>query len=297
MDDAGFNPYASWLGIEPHECPPSYYRLLEIASFESRLEVIAQAAQNQISFVESKTSGTYEAHARKLLAELTLARNCLLNPAARQAYDSSLRSRTLGGVRPPWPAPNTRPAAAAPQPLSYQPVLPPAAAYQPYPPAASQPAGLVLPRPQLPLPAVAVAAVNRPLAPAAEREATLPNMRPSATSSSHQSSRKGKPASYPLFMLVSIVCGGITGISIALVIANSVNTWRQEQRHQEQRQQEAAEQEERAAAARARTKRKVIIRPSANPHAPQGTKNAGTPTAPDHLRVETGSVSPSRNPE
>ena len=291
MDDAGFNPYASWLGIQPHECPPTYYRILEIAAFESRLDVIAQAAQNQISFVESKTSGAYEAHARKLLAELTLARNCLLNPAARQAYDSSLRSRSVGSVRPPWPAPNTRPAASAPQPFQHQPLLPPAAAYQSVSP---QPTPFEIPSPAMPAPAATVAAVGRPLVSAVrgEVEIELPSVRSSATSSSHQAPRKGKPASCPLFMLISIICGGITGISIALVIANSVNTWRQEQY-----QQEAAEQEAQAAAARARTKRKVIIRPSANPRAPQGTKNATTTTAPDYLRVETGSVSPSRNPE
>src|SRR5262245_57080351 len=89
--DTAFDPYAAWLGIEAAQRPPTYYQLLEIEPSESRAEVIADAAKRQIEFVETKKSGVYEGSALRLLDELAAARNCLLNPAARLAYDAALR--------------------------------------------------------------------------------------------------------------------------------------------------------------------------------------------------------------
>ena len=39
-----FDPYREWLGIEPHEQPADFYRLIGIARFEADLGRIAAAA-------------------------------------------------------------------------------------------------------------------------------------------------------------------------------------------------------------------------------------------------------------
>lgn len=44
-----FDPYHKWLGIPPHEQPPSHYRLLRIAPFESDAEVIENAYKKEMA--------------------------------------------------------------------------------------------------------------------------------------------------------------------------------------------------------------------------------------------------------
>ncbi len=56
---AGFDPYRKWLGIPPAEQPPNHYRLLGIGLFESDAEVIASAADRQMSHVRNFQSGGF----------------------------------------------------------------------------------------------------------------------------------------------------------------------------------------------------------------------------------------------
>ena len=79
-----FDPYRKWLGIPPAEQPANHYRLLGIALFEDDPDVIAYAADRQMSHVRKFQSGQHGAHAQKLLSELANARRCLLADEERK---------------------------------------------------------------------------------------------------------------------------------------------------------------------------------------------------------------------
>ena len=83
----GFDPYRKWLGIPSHEQPPNHYRLLGIGLFESDPDVIASAADRQMSHVRSFLSGQYAGMAQFVLNELAAARMCLLDPQQKAQYD------------------------------------------------------------------------------------------------------------------------------------------------------------------------------------------------------------------
>lgn len=107
--DEPFDPYYVWLGIPPHEQPPHHYRLLGVALFEPRSDVIQLAAQKQIAHVKSFVVGDYAEISRRLLTELTQAKLCLLNPSKRAKYDAQLRAQ-LGAMPAAMPAaPSTLP--------------------------------------------------------------------------------------------------------------------------------------------------------------------------------------------
>lgn len=93
-----FDPYFEWLGIPPSEQPPDHYRLLGIERFEHDPNVVAAAADRQIAFVVGLQKGERAGLARGLVNELSAARSCLLNPAAKAEYDSALRSRLPAGA-------------------------------------------------------------------------------------------------------------------------------------------------------------------------------------------------------
>jgi hypothetical protein len=52
-----FDPYLSWLGIRAAERPPNHYRLLGIELFERDSDVIATAADRQMTHIRSFQSG------------------------------------------------------------------------------------------------------------------------------------------------------------------------------------------------------------------------------------------------
>ena len=92
----GFDPYRKWLGIPAHEQPPNHYRLLGVGLFESDPDVIAGAADRQMSHVRSFLSGQYAGMSQYVLNELAAARMCLLDPQQK-------RNTTSGCSRPcPW---------------------------------------------------------------------------------------------------------------------------------------------------------------------------------------------------
>lgn len=87
--------YYRWLGIPPEEQPPSHYRLLGLPLFEEDLEVIANCADRQRSFVKRQSANVkkFEAVGQKILNEIEAARICLMTPEKRQAYNAKLRSQ------------------------------------------------------------------------------------------------------------------------------------------------------------------------------------------------------------
>jgi hypothetical protein len=88
---APFDPYHRWLGIPPTEQPPTYYRLLGLALFESEPEVIRDAAEQRIAHVRNYQLGQYSALSQQILNELAGAKACLLDAASKAEYDKSLQ--------------------------------------------------------------------------------------------------------------------------------------------------------------------------------------------------------------
>ncbi|HJN67686.1 MAG TPA: hypothetical protein QF761_15880, partial [Pirellulales bacterium] len=87
-----FDPYHHWLGIPREEQPANHYRLLGVTLFETNRDVIAAAANRQMSYLQELASGPDVAEAQKLLSEISQARVCLLNAKRKAAYDEQLRS-------------------------------------------------------------------------------------------------------------------------------------------------------------------------------------------------------------
>jgi len=90
MSQPPFDPYCEWLGIEPHDQPADFYRLLGVARFEADLLRIAQAADERMTYVRSFQTGPRGPATQKLLNELAAARVCLLDPRSKVEYDAAL---------------------------------------------------------------------------------------------------------------------------------------------------------------------------------------------------------------
>ncbi len=88
-----FDPYYKWLGISPKDQPPHHYRLLAIDVFESDPDVIAAAADKQMTFIRSFQAGQNSQLSQRILNEIAAARICLLNAAKKNEYDRGLRAR------------------------------------------------------------------------------------------------------------------------------------------------------------------------------------------------------------
>ncbi len=85
------DPHYEWLGIPPRDQPANHYRLLGLEAFEENRDVIAAAADRQMSFVKSYQCGEDSELSQEVLNELSAARLCLLNPQKKAAYDDELR--------------------------------------------------------------------------------------------------------------------------------------------------------------------------------------------------------------
>ncbi|MBN1590307.1 MAG: WD40 repeat domain-containing protein [Pirellulales bacterium] len=94
-----FDPYYQWLGIPPDEQPPDHYRLLGVRCFEDSADVIETAVDRQMVHLRTFQIGPRSALSEKLLSELTVARQCLLDPTRKAAYDEQLRRQR--GEEPP----------------------------------------------------------------------------------------------------------------------------------------------------------------------------------------------------
>lgn len=86
---AGIDPYHKWLGIPPHEQPPTYYRLLGIDRFESDPEVIQAAADRQMAHVRTYQGGEHAVLSQRLLNEIASAKLCLIDGGRRASYDAA----------------------------------------------------------------------------------------------------------------------------------------------------------------------------------------------------------------
>ena len=105
---SSFDPYHAWLGIEPHEQPADYYRLLGVPRLEPDAGRIARAADERMALVRSYQVGPRGKHTQKLLNELSAARVCLLTAGSRQQYDSAL-ARHLQVPPSPYASPVAMP--------------------------------------------------------------------------------------------------------------------------------------------------------------------------------------------
>jgi len=85
-----FDAYESWLGIPPEEQPPDHYRLLGVPRFEKRREAIEAAVDERLGSLHAFRSGEHAELCGHLIAEITAAKACLLNPNRRAAYDRGL---------------------------------------------------------------------------------------------------------------------------------------------------------------------------------------------------------------
>lgn len=155
-----FDPYHAWLGIPPKEQPPDHYRILGLVRFESDPDVISSAADRQMAHVR-QAGRQHEREQAAMLNRLSTARVCLLDPAARDRYDRTLRARSrieqadreaLISPRPPMPGPTRLDSGKPPVVRSGLPALPP-----PLP----EFGGICVPRPAPHIPTDGRPAVNR----------------------------------------------------------------------------------------------------------------------------------------
>jgi len=134
-----FDPYREWLGIESHEQPADFYRLLGIARFEADLTRIAAAADQRMALVRSFQTGPRVIYTQRLLNELSAARIALLSPPSKAAYDAALAQHLAARISPR--AQGMRPSApAGPAVLTFglgQTAIPPAPPVLPPPPPAA----------------------------------------------------------------------------------------------------------------------------------------------------------------
>ena len=87
-----FNPYHKWLAIPAEEQPPTLYRLLGVAPFETDPDVIHAAADARMGFLRTFQNGPNAAVAERLLNEISRARVCLADAKRRAAYDCVLKA-------------------------------------------------------------------------------------------------------------------------------------------------------------------------------------------------------------
>src|SRR5437868_491220 len=87
-DPDDFDPYHKWLGIPLNKRPPTYYQILGISTDP---DTIAAAADRHEAFVKQFRDGPLSGHASSILFQVDQARMTLLDFAARQKYDHTLK--------------------------------------------------------------------------------------------------------------------------------------------------------------------------------------------------------------
>src|SRR5205814_10305132 len=93
-----YDPYGALLGLPPGPRPPDYYQLLGLPAFHPDMAAIAASADQRIAHLQQHLAGPYAPPAAQMINELAAARNLLLNPQAKAAYDAELYRRMQGGV-------------------------------------------------------------------------------------------------------------------------------------------------------------------------------------------------------
>lgn len=95
-----FDPYREWLEIDGGPAATDFYRVFGLPAFTADPQVIAAAANLTIHRVQQLPPGRHAAVQRRLVQELSQARRCLLDPAARARYDEALRGKRASTSRP-----------------------------------------------------------------------------------------------------------------------------------------------------------------------------------------------------
>jgi hypothetical protein len=103
MPQSGFDPYYLWLGIPPHEQPPTLYRLLGISLFEENQDVIDRAADGRLALLKTVQVGPHPDLSQRLMMEVSSARVRLLDADSKAHYDASLRASCTTTAPPPPP--------------------------------------------------------------------------------------------------------------------------------------------------------------------------------------------------
>ena len=107
------DPYFEWLGIPAQFRPPTHYQLLGIAPTELDRNTIVAAAERQLERVRIHESGPAGDESRRIASEIHNTRDTLLDPVARQRYDSLTPDAAAPWWKPEGEAPATFVAAVA----------------------------------------------------------------------------------------------------------------------------------------------------------------------------------------
>lgn len=100
-----FDPYRDWLGIYDERRPPTLYQLLCVSPLESDPRAIEAAAARQLAKLQNYLTGANTADAWRLLDEVALAKNTLLDSEKRSAYDAvfGYAQKPSALIPPPMP--------------------------------------------------------------------------------------------------------------------------------------------------------------------------------------------------
>ncbi len=101
------DPYLAWLDVPVDARPVNHYRLLGLREKEASVDAIESAADRVQRHVKQYSSGEHSGAASKILAEIKDARDCLLDPQRKRAYDAQLgdRAKFETAIKPPPPVP------------------------------------------------------------------------------------------------------------------------------------------------------------------------------------------------
>ncbi len=100
-----FNAYREWLGIPDGRQPGNHYELLGLPLCEGSAEAIAREADALVARIRRIRPGPHLAQWQQMLDAVGQAKACLLDPAAKAAYDAALRGQTAAPEALPGVAP------------------------------------------------------------------------------------------------------------------------------------------------------------------------------------------------
>jgi hypothetical protein len=87
-----FNPYRDWLGLANGQRPATYYGLFGLKPLENDAAKIRKAIVRLVTRLRGIQPGDRTREWQKIIKELSLAKACLTDPAAKAAYDARLRA-------------------------------------------------------------------------------------------------------------------------------------------------------------------------------------------------------------
>lgn len=85
-----FNPYRDWLGLADGQRPPTYYGLFGLKPLESDADRIRKAILRLAAKIRGIHPGSHMLEWQQIIDEISAAKACLTDPAAKAAYDARL---------------------------------------------------------------------------------------------------------------------------------------------------------------------------------------------------------------